>query len=60
MTSLPYTVFLTTSFVTKSLSSFKSTGTDTNLSVIHLSTSVFKLAKFGFNAKLEVSICEYF
>ena len=31
-----------------------------NLSISNLSTSVFKLAKFDFGAKLEVSICEIF
>ena len=30
----------------------------TNLSISNLSTSVFKIAKFVFNAKLEVSACE--
>ena len=32
----------------------------TNLWISNLSTSVFKLAKFVFNAKLEVSTCEIF
>ena len=58
-TSLSYTVFLTTSFFTTSLNLLKSTGTGTNLSISNLSTSVFKLAKFDFNAKLEVSILLY-
>ena len=31
-----------------------------NLSISNLLTSVFKLAKFVFNAKLEVSTCEIF
>ena len=52
--NLSYTVFLTT-FFTTSLSLLKSTGTGANLSMSNLSTSVFKLAKFVFNAKLEVS-----
>ena len=52
--------FLATSFFTTSLSLLKSTETSTNLSISNLSTSVFKLAKFDFNAKLEVSICEIF
>ena len=59
-TNLSYTVFLTTSFFTTSLSLLKSTGTGTNLSMSNLSTSVFKLAKFVYNAKLEVSTCEIF
>ena len=48
------------SFFTTSLSLLKSTGTGTNLSISNLSTSVFKLAKFVFNAKLEASTCEIF
>ena len=55
-TNLSYTVFLTTSFFTKS----KSTGTGANLSISNLSTSAFRLAKFVFNAKLEASTCEIF
>ena len=43
-----------------SLSLLKSTGTGANLSISYLSTSVFKLPKFVFNAKLEVSTCEIF
>ena len=50
-TNLSYTVFLTTSFFTTSLSLLKSTGAGANLSISSLSTSVFKLS-----AKLEVSI----
>ena len=42
------------------LNLLKSVGTGTNLSMSNLSTSVFKLAKFIFNAKLEVSTCEIF
>ena len=45
-TNLSYTVFLTTSFFTASLSLLKSTGTGINSSISNLSTSVFKLAKF--------------
>ena len=56
VTNLSYTVFLRTLFFTTSLSLLKSTGTGTNLSISSLSTSVFKLAKFDFSAKLEVSI----
>ena len=57
-TSLSCTVFLTTSFFTTSLSLLKSAGTGSNLSISNLSTSNFKLAKFVFNVKLEVSTCE--
>ena len=59
-TNLSYTVFLTTWFFTTSLNLLKSTVTGTNFSISNLSTSVFKLAKFVFNAKLEVSTCEIF
>ena len=59
-TNLSYTVFLTTSFFTTPLSLLKSTGTGTNLSISNLSISAFKLAKFVFNGKLEVSTCEIF
>ena len=59
-TSLSYIVFLTTSFFTTLLSLLKSTGTSANLSISDLSISVFRLAKFDFNAKLEVSTCEIF
>ena len=45
-TNLSYSVFLTTSFFTTSLSLLKSTRTGANLSISSLSTSVFKLAKF--------------
>ena len=58
--NLSYTVFLTTSFCTTSLSLFKSTRAVTNLSISNLSTSVFKLAKFDFSANFEVSTCEIF
>ena len=51
-TYLSYSVFLTASFFTTSLSLLKSTGTGANLSISSLSTSVFKLAKFDFSAKL--------
>ena len=49
-----------TSFYTRSLSLLKSAGTGTSLSMSDLSTSVFKLPKFVFNAKLDVSTCEMF
>ena len=55
--NLSYRAFLTTSFLTTSLNLLKSTGTGTNLSISNLSTSVFKLAKFDFSAKHEVSTC---
>ena len=59
-TNLSYVVFLTISFFTKSLSLLKSTGTAANLSMSNLSTSDFKLAKFVFSAKLEVSTVSHF
>ena len=45
-------VFLTKSFFTTSLSLLELTGPGINLSMSSLSTSVFKLAKFVFSAKL--------
>ena len=59
-TNLSYKVFLTASFFTTSLSLLKSTGTGTNFSMSNLSTSAFKLARFVFNAKLELSTSEIF
>ena len=59
-TNLLYTAFLTPLFFTTSLSLLKSRGTGTNLLISNLSTSVFELAQFDFNAKLEVPICEIF
>ena len=59
-TNLLYTVFLTTSFFTTSLKLLKSTEIGTNLSIFNLSTSVFRLAKLVFSAKLEGSTCEIF
>ena len=50
----------TTPFFTTSHNLLKSTGTGANLSMSDLSTSVFKLAKFVFCAKLVVSICYIF
>ena len=50
--NLSYTVFLTTSFFTTLLNLLK-TGTGTNLTISNLPTSVFKLAKFVFSAKLK-------
>ena len=56
--NLSYSVFLTTSFFTTSLSLLKSTGTGANLSISNLSTSIFKLAKFDFRAKLLTATCD--
>ena len=59
-TDSSYVVFLTTSFFTALLSLVKSVETGTYLSMCNLSTSAFKLAKFVFNAKIEVSTCVTF
>ena len=59
-TDSSYVVFLTTSFFTALLSLVKSVETGTFLSMCNLSTSAFKLAKFVFNAKIEVSTCVTF
>ena len=59
-TNLSYTVFLTTSFFTTSLSLLKSTRAGANLSISSLSFSVYKLAKFDFSAKLLTSKCDIF
>ena len=53
--SFSYTPFLTTSFLIASLNLLKPTGTGAKLSMSYLSTSVFRLAKFVFKAKLEAS-----
>ena len=53
VTNLSYTVFLTTSTFTISLSLLKSTGTGTNLPISNLSTSVFRLTKFVQNLKYQ-------
>ena len=55
VTNLSYSVFLTTSCFTTLLDLLKSAGTVFSLSVSNLPTSVFRFAKFVFNAKLEVS-----
>ena len=60
VTNLLYSVFLTTSFFTKLLNLAKSLGNGVNLSISNLSTSVFKLAKFAFDAKLLTSTCVIF
>ena len=57
---LSYTVFLTALFLTTSLNLLNSTGSGANLSISDLSTSVFRLAKFVFNAKIEVLTCVTF
>ena len=54
-TNLSYTVFLTTSFFTASVSLLKSAGNGTNLSISNLSISAFKLAKSDLAAGLDVS-----
>ena len=59
-TNLLYSVFLTRSFLTTLLNLARSTGTVFNLSASILSTSVFKLGKFDFSAKLLTSICDKF
>ena len=56
VTNLSYTVFLTLSFFTTSLSLLKSTGTGINSSISNSSTSAFKLAKSDFAASLVVAI----
>ena len=58
--NLSYTAFLTTLFFTKSLSLLKSTGSGADLSMSNLSISVFRLAKFVFSSKFEVSTCVTF
>ena len=58
--NLSCTAFLTTLFFTKSLSLLKSTGSGADLSMSNLSISVFRLAKFVFSSKFEVSTCVTF
>ena len=60
VTNLSYTIFLTTPFFTTSLSLLKSEVNGANLSMSNLSTSVFKLDKFAYSAKREVSTCVKF
>ena len=55
-----YSVFLATSFFTTLLNLAQSLGTGVNLSIPNLSTSVFRLAKFVFSAKLLTSTCDTF
>ena len=59
-TNLLYSVFLTISFFTTLLNLPKSLRTDVNLSISNLSTSVLRLAKFDFSAKLLTSTCDTF
>ena len=54
---LLYSDFLTTSFFTTLLNLAKSTGKAFNLSAAILSTSVFELARFVFDAKLLTPTC---
>ena len=54
-TNLLYTDFLTSSLFTTFLSLLKSAGRVFNLSMSILSTSAFKLAKWDFAARLDVS-----
>ena len=55
-----YSIFFTTSFFTTSDNLFKFTGMGTSLSISNLSTSVFKLGKFDFSAKLLTLTCDTF
>ena len=57
---LLYSVFLTTSFLTTLINLAKSTGTVFNLPTSILPTSVFRLARFVFDAKLLTSTCVTF
>ena len=57
MPNLLYTLFLTTPFFTTLLNLAKSLVTGVNLSISNLSTSVFRLARFVFDAKLLTSAC---
>ena len=49
-----------TSYFTASLTLLKSTGTDKNLSMSNLSTSLFKLAKFVLVQSLKYQRVKYF
>ena len=51
---------MTTSFFTTLLNLAKSLGTGINLSISNLSASLFKLARFVFDAKLLTSTCGAF
>ena len=60
VTNLLYSVFFTTLSFTTSDNLLRSTRISTSLSISDLSTSVYKLAKFDFNAKLLTSTCDTF
>ena len=60
VTKLLYSVFLILSFFTTLLNIAKSLGTTVNFTMSNLSTSVFKLARFVFDAKLLTSTCVTF
>ena len=60
VTTLSYSVFLTTSVFTTLLTFPKSLGTGVNLSISSLSSSVFRLANFDFTVKLLTSTCDTF
>ena len=51
-TNLSYSVFLATSFFPTLLNLAKSSGSGVSFAMSNLSTSVFKLARFVFDAKL--------
>ena len=60
VTHLLYSVFLTTSFFTTLLNLAKTLGTGVNFAMSNLSTSIFKPARFVFDAKLLTSKCVTF
>ena len=60
VTNLLHSVFLTTSFFTTLLNLAKSSGTGVHFAMTNLSYSVFKLARFVFDAKLLTSTCVTF
>ena len=53
-------MFFNKMIFTTSLNLLKATGIGTNLSISNLSTSVFRLGKLAFSAKLKVSTCKIF
>ena len=57
-TNLLYSVFFTTLYFITLLNLAKSLETGANLSISSLSTSVFRLAKLDFSAKLLTSISD--
>ena len=58
--NLSYRVFLAISYLTTLLSLAKTLGTGANLSISSLCPSVFRLANFGFSARLLASTCYIF